>query len=543
MTTITAYRYSYQNRPFYDDRGDKPLCDQTQQNPVSIAVALSRRARRLQYPSVKIQQPIYIRCIAQWLCRLPFEILLCYPILEGIPIETILQLSGSLTDVTNKFDLCIPGRKEYQLVFPSTEHLANLRNTFLFLYELRVSKGLVPIPPDSPLARTASELEEWKPPNIHAIRIYLIRAIESILTRPGTTACPDVVGPQKGFQELTAGNVHRYLEAQCQNPERSDKAFSSVVYLERILRRTGTENKPYWFRQFERPIFALRAEQMACMADLVEEYPELLKEASDYSSEPRPNWKHLVSNLRARAYRPTKCTRMEKYSHPNVHECSHGAYLFRYDLFPLVPSDKSLALFVLGMTKILPALPAELVEVMGPYLCRDSNRPSLPTDDPSHKSSSVRQVNEPFAKLCLSTDKGLYPPNMLKDIKIAVEGIAFVHTLPDGDTGIKPTILRTRWTPWSAEPFRGQYPIIESLDQETSTLESFKFVDHYPVFMSPPCPHLDRLPPDKLDKRCERFYMPNYWNLHSLREFEWLGAFCRTVRFLEKVVLVDSPAY
>ena len=536
-TAATAYRNAIRNNVFYTDWKAKPLWKQEPQRPVSSNTIRSHQDWPSFDPLMKLQQPTHIRCIAQWLCRFPSDILLCYPILEGIPLGIVLQLSDSLNNATNKFDHCITGRKEYQLVFPSTEQLANLRNACLFLHELRLTLGLAPNPPGSPLAFTANELAQWKPPNFRAIQIYLVKAIERILTSPTGRAYSNVAG-----QDVEAGtrDLQRYLKVQCQqdwSPQTSDTASSSIAHLKGALVWTETRYKPIRIRRFE-PICALRAQQMACMAELVEEYPELLKKSSDPSPEPRLNWKHLVNSLKRNALRPSLYAQGKIHQHGVDQGCFHGAQFFSDDIFPLVPSDKSLALFVVGISKILPFLPRELAEIVAPDRSSESKK------DSTQNSSSVRLFATPFSKLCLRVDEGVYPPNVLKDIRTAVNGMAFVHTKPDSDTGIKPRVLRTRWTPWSTEPCRGRYPTSEPLDQAASPFDSFQFLGHRPIFLSPLYPHLDILPPSKLDKRCIRFYTRTYRTLYPHQEIEWLKGFCRTVKFLEKVMdYAVNPAY
>ena len=281
------------------------------------------------------------------------------------------------------------------------------------------------------------------------------------------------------------------------------------------------------------------SKQLSRMADLVETYPELLKMACDPLPVPRANWKHVVGGLRARASRvdPSKEGHLD---------C---AYLFRYDLFQFVPSDESLKLFVAGIVKMLQGLPAEFLQVLGCGLHRGASQTTTYDNDDNRSYPLVQNFSfmglsdTPFSKICLEADGNLDPIIVLNDMRTAVEGMAFVHTLADKYTDIKPRVLRTRWTPWSTDPFRAKSLIAESAQQTTLSTESSSRKKHTPVFMRPPAPHLDILSPEKLDKKCLRFYTLRSLCLHSPDEFEWIEAFCRTVRFLERLEHGGNFAY
>lgn len=465
-----------------------------------------------QQPLAKIQPPAHLRRIAQWLCRFPSEILLYYPMLEDIPIDRLLLLTASLPN-NDKLDRCITSRKEYQLLFPSIEELANLRDTYFFLHELHIIKGFDRNTAYStPLDRTARELAACKPPNLRALQVYLADAIQRILT-DRRDLYHDFPKHIVNLEKLILRDRHRAYHWQLTDTQRTDLGHFSISRHKNAFEWPGSMYTPSQSQQVANSTPILRHEQLSSMADLIEEYPEILKKASDPHPEPRPNWKHTVKYLRNLA---SKSNRDERqfgtwpYQKPDA--CPA---FFRSHVFPLVPSDKSLTIFVIGVTKLLPFLPTWFAGIMDPSIRNDH------TYYPSHAVSSLRLFRSNFAELCFRVDKSLYPYSVLKDIETAVVGMALVHTLPDTSTGSLPVVLRTKWTPWSAEPYRTSL--------KASPLEQ------KPLFVSPPLPHLDALPSEKLDKRCIRFYMPTVRDLHSPREFEWLEAFCSTVRFFERM--------
>lgn len=95
-------------------------------------------------PSVKVQPPKDSQELAERVCAMPPE--LFWSILDGISIGRVLQVSASLADPTN-FDEYVVQQAAYGSVFPSSQHLANLRNASTVLFELRTVLDFVVIPP------------------------------------------------------------------------------------------------------------------------------------------------------------------------------------------------------------------------------------------------------------------------------------------------------------------------------------------------------------------------------------------------------------
>ena len=68
----------------------------------------------------------------------------------------------------------------------------------------------------------------------------------------------------------------------------------------------------------------------------------------------------------------------------------------------------------------------------------------------------------------------IYPPNVLKDVQIAIEGLAYIYTLPNESAHPYAKIHRTRYTPWSAPPYRKAFPsapIPPKIEDEKPSLE------------------------------------------------------------------------
>ena len=493
--------------------------------------------RRPPLPRIQMKPPAHLRCIAQWLCRLPSEILLYYPVLEEVPISQILLMTGSLKD-SAKLDRCIIGQKEYKDVFPSMEQLANLRDTFLFLHVLRAIKGFTAtLTISSPFGCTAKELANYHPPNFRALQIYANKALRRLLTdqKIACENCPGNLDPSmENLRDCLRLDYSQDWDAQIK-----DTMNFSRAQLKEIFESARGKDILFYFKPPKKSLKMLRKEQFALMADLIETYPEILKRASDPQPNPSPNWRHVMKLLtnhssRVQNHLPRRWT---TYSHP----ASQGPFLFRFDMLPIVPSDKSLALFVAGVAKVLPLLPKELAEIIAPEVLKDV--PCRPELVPN-ASSSTRLFATPFARFCLEIDNSLYPPTILQDIKTAVKGMAYVYLSPHGAaTEPQPKVLRTRWTPWSAERYRTALPLPHPLDSKEPSSNPSHLMTQNPVFLSLPYDHLDILPPVKLDKYNIRFYIPTSREVYPLKEFEWLTTFCRMVRFFERMEQGCNPSY
>ncbi|KAL8778689.1 MAG: hypothetical protein Q9203_002129, partial [Teloschistes exilis] len=133
------------------------------------------------------------------------------------------------------------------------------------------------------------------------------------------------------------------------------------------------------------------------MADTINRYPDLIKSFTDPSQQPRWDVQHTMSQFHQVAKQTSReqwLNRARKFKH------------FKYHLFPLVPFDWYLRLF-------------------------------------------IRQV-------CASPQQALelrFPPSIVADIKTAIIIMAFVYTtIKPGVVGdpSPPKAIRSKFTPWSA---------------------------------------------------------------------------------------------
>lgn len=371
-----------------------------------------------------------------------------------------------------------------------------------------------------------NQLYRGKRLSYYLLRKYVDNSIDRIL-------CRQVISPVGVLGKYLATHyMHQWYDTDNFSTTRhfsTQEATSHVIrdWRKIVWREDPTKYMSDNVRNFRRVDGA--SEQISHMADLIEKYPELLRMACDPSPMPRANWKHVSNGLKARAARALRSRRY------------YPSYLFHYDFLPIVPSDDSLALFVTGLTKILHLLPIEVVQSVCHGLGYTVGRPleTQNSDETSNKLlrefSSMRLKESSLSELCSNLGKGLDSKKLLQDIQTAVEGMAFVHTLPDRASGMKSHVLRTRWTPWSPDPFRSTL-VATDPDQlrEGKSTQSISST-HAPVFLSPPAAHLDVLSPVKHDSECLHLYTETYRAWYPKEEFEWLEAYCRTVRSLEQI--------
>ncbi len=311
--------------------------------------------------------------------------------------------------------------------------------------------------------------------------------------------------------------------------------------------------------------------------DIYQRWSSCVKKASDPAQErAHSNPQHLKSVLRHYAttlcVRPTKKKKRARWA---------GDHLFRHGLLPLVPFDASLRLFIRTLWKY-PFLNAHITGARG--------------DNPLFDAFNLLDINskdveiDDAAKLYT-----VYPPHIVKDIHTAIKGMAYVYTLPDVKTGHRATVLRTKYTPWSAEPFRmpeprtyylsraalvvknrpslhkkapspwaafpsneppelllgTKTPRNEQHTRKKSTCPSrhtsepqevlvpsltptiWDFSGEQPIFLSPPYPHLVDVNPRKIHASAVSSRAVTLRNQYHEKEFEWLEAYLRACRFME----------
>ena len=139
-----------------------------------------------------------------------------------------------------------------------------------------------------------------------------------------------------------------------------------------------------------------RPGQLHRMAELFKTFPTMLKRASDSSKISPWSPSHNISVVR----REASTVLNDRQSSI----CFIIRQLFKFEHFPLVPVDSCLRLFIKVLDKL--ALPRG--------------------------------------------DSGVYALAVMQDIQTAIEGLAYVFTLPDPVTRKEPKIFRTKYNPYSA---------------------------------------------------------------------------------------------
>lgn len=184
---------------------------------------------------------------------------------------------------------------------------------------------------------------------------------------------------------------------------------------------------------------------------------------------------------------------------------------FGQDLFPHVPFDSLLGLFVNALER---------------YPIRSMKKAHASASDPpvtrvGKDKDALAAVELQLARTTLNTSTALasseavYPTPIREAIERAIEGFPYVY-VPyrplDLDIGLK--VPRTKYTPYSAKPFRSMSP-------------------HPPGFFSSPYyPHLkESYGEAKLEKTTrDRMARP-----YDEREIEWLEAFLKACDFMMKL--------
>lgn len=191
---------------------------------------------------------------------------------------------------------------------------------------------------------------------------------------------------------------------------------------------------------------ALRCEQLNSMADLFRRHGTRLKKASDPASEARPNVKHIVDGLSGNAGRMAKRHPLAMYLH-KIQE-------FRYDLFPVVPLDSCLRLFIETLESF--PLPSGEDDTDQPLkdLTEEMTAMEHQFDDITLASSQKR-----------AQPTTIYPDPIKTAIERAIAGMAYVY-LPakalSRDRATPEKVLRTKYTPYSAEEVRSIFPRAEN---------------------------------------------------------------------------------
>ncbi|MCJ1458695.1 hypothetical protein MMC28_009069 [Mycoblastus sanguinarius] len=415
----------------------------------------------------EITQPKSIINAARDMRGLPREIV--HQILDDLPLFKVLQLVACRED-SGYFDECLLGHMGHQRLFPTFEHLSFIRRLFKLSYEICSSLRYRLVTDGSLLARNVASSIKGSQVTYESLRRHLHNKIARIL-------------------KSEAGK--NYLKDRIPQ-DWHPTAYQPMSDLWRSLQRAVLTYKE------------ANGTQMMKMASICETWPQMMKKASDPAWEPRRNTGHVPLQIRIFADK----------LHRNVVKRSH---LFRYHLFPLVPFDIKLQLFV----KTLQKHPLPTSTKSTPSNVRDSIR------------ADGTNIAEAIDRLSLNDSTTPHSETIITDIEIALAGMAYVYTNRNKEVGYRtPKVLRTKFTPWSAAPFRKKI--------SPATCE-------WPVFMSPPLPHLELLNAAKIETSARRWYddvLPQYHSstpekysqpqqpYHEL-EVEWLEAFLRAVSFME----------
>ena len=393
----------------------------------------------------KSTQPKSVLAAAHALLGLPLEIM--HQIVEDVPLFRIIQMAASLEDPTYFYECLVSHPKFRDLGFTSTHHLSHIGSLHGLYYDigksgkLRDRGGVNAREASSPLAKSLNVimLDNGEVPfkTYDELRDYLLQCITSMLI------------PSKGQGKawIWEAEIQVYLQGRISQDWH---------------RNTLEDMQQFWERKQEgrRSNNARKSAQIAKTANIFESFPTSMKKTSDPSPLARPNSNHIVSNLRS--YSDVFARRDE---YPKKRPRTSGNHLFRFDLFPIVPVDAWLRLFVDTLKRhplpshqiIKHAYPAssEFSEVSAEYPEQNENPEaylSQAVQSLSITSTSCIEVQPTAVK------KLNYPPHIIENIEIAIAGMAYVYTLPDKSTGWHPKVLRTKYTPWSADPFRKPFP-------------------------------------------------------------------------------------
>ncbi|PGH36791.1 hypothetical protein GX50_00451 [[Emmonsia] crescens] len=268
----------------------------------------------------------------------------------------------------------------------------------------------------------------------------------------------------------------------------------------------------YWqaIKDAQGRLNSTKSAQLRRIADILETYPDFVYQASDIRKAPVANVGHVVRRFRIEAKKASRANvlRTNKYSVKGL----PSAWLFWPNLVPIVPLDMTLELFFNGMQEYPPS-PDELasasnlpwvddeiesgLRLFQLYSGKDVT-PGFPTLPPISTSTSAK-VTHPYHR---------YAKPILQDICTTIKGFMYVY-MPPAVRGISAIVKvrRTKCTPSASavEPcISGGLLLLRTYQDsiDTSTISRLKAVKGTP---------------------------------HDEREFEWLEAFLRCCRYLEKL--------
>ena len=402
-------------------------------------------------------QPKSVVAAAHALLGLPLEIM--HQIIEDVPLFRIIQMAASLDDSTHFYECLISHPKIRDLgLFPSRHHLAHIGSLHGLYHDIGKSEALPALQgryargPSSPLAQTLNVImlgTDAAPfQTYESLRKYLLESITNMLNPYNS--------------DSRKAEINAYLQARISQDWHENTLESMQGFWEQRKTRHQGSN-------------AYRSTQIARIADIFESFPANMKKTSDPSLVARPNSDHIISTLRSYSnVFARKKFRSGRYSRIS------GNHLFRFDLFPIVPIDAWLRLFVDTLNKH-PLPSNHSTEHADPA---SSNTFESLADLPVEKEDTEAQLMRALKPLSITStscaeaqllalEQPAYPPYIMKCIKTAIAGMAYVYTLPAKSTKRYPKVLRTKYTPWSADPFRKPFDAAASLTRnETPTNDS-----------------------------------------------------------------------
>ena len=312
--------------------------------------------------------------------RLPPEII--HQIFNHLLLSDILLLASDSPCGGYVHD-CVRSYLPYQSLFPNPESLINVLDLFSLYYEMSVAfGGLQPWPLRRFTVYDPTKLRSMFHPGYHTGSVYfcLHKYILGLLCQPTGLSL-------NLLDEYSAELSYKW------NSERLSALNLDAAKCKSIRQRCVA------IHTAEKSFNRTRSVQLLKMADLLIQFPTMLKKASDPSQIRRRNNNHVALRLRKEAYNVLHDQPLTLHYRPRE--------WFMFDHFALVPFDSCLELFVHMLDK-------------------------YPLD------GGVSNI---------------YPISIVRDIHTAIEGLAYVYTLSDLWTGKKPEILRTKHTPYSATPF------------------------------------------------------------------------------------------